>query len=302
MPKMAGLSDFGRWAAVVLTALSLGACASLGDEPFTASGADTGKPEVAVAAAAPTASAPADLGGGAATLPPNATFDVAVDDPFEDFNRVIFHINDSVDTLVVVPVAEVYRGVVPQHARDGIRNAFANLASPVTFANDMFQGEWERAHITFHRFVINTTVGVAGFHDAAATLYGLEPHFEDFDQTLALHGVESGPYLVLPLIGPATPRHVVGRVVDSFAHPLTWALGGEPFLVAAAPRAAEATSVRADLLDSLGEIRRSSPDYYAAVRSLYRQSRQSEIGNGQTGGGGAGDAPALNDDLDLVFD
>lgn len=286
----------------MFAALALTGCASLGGDPFTTSGADTGAPP-AVAAAyagapAHTATAPADLAGGPPeTRHPHAVLSVAEHDPYEDFNRVMFHINDTVDTHVVVPVAEVYRLMMPPPARDGIRNAFANLASPVTFANDVLQGEWERAHVTFHRFLINSTVGVAGFHDVAADFYRLEPHVEDFDQTLALHGVASGPYLMLPLIGPATPRHVVGRVVDSFAHPLTWALAGQPVEWRIAPRGGELVSTRSDLIDPMGHIRATSPDYYAAVRDLYRQSRASEIANGLV----ADDRTGLEEDLDLDF-
>lgn len=308
MPELAinrGLT--GRVAAIVVAAFSLGACASLGDETFTASGADTGAPAVATAYAAPgpVPAAPSAGAAGASTgstleRHPNAVLEVAVDDPFEDFNRVVFHINDSVDTHIIVPVARAYRVIVPEHARNGIRNAFANIASPVTFANDVFQGEWGRAHVTFHRFAINSTFGVAGLHDVASSEFGLQPHVEDFDQTLALGGVESGPYLVLPLLGPGTPRHVVGRVVDSLTHPLTWALASTPVEYGLVQRGTELVSTRADLIDPLEQIRNSSPDYYAAVRSLYRQSRQSEISNGQLSV--AQEGTDLDDDLDLGFD
>lgn len=290
----------------IALALQLGACASLGDEAFTLAGADTGAPEeVAAVEASGTASAPADLGGDDADVTvrhPNAVFAVAEDDPFEHFNRSMFHINDSIDTHFIVPIAQTYRVIVPDHARESISNAFSNLAAPVTWANDVVQGEWERAHVTFSRFVINSTVGIAGLHDIAATEYGIQAHYEDFDQTMALHGIGSGPYLVLPLLGPATPRHVVGRVVDSFAHPLTWALANEPILVRAAPRAGEAVSVREELLDPTSALRENSPDYYAAVRSLYRQNRASEIGNGQGQGQSEDDQTSLDDDLDLNFD
>lgn len=298
-----GLSILNPFAVAALV-LNLGACASLGDDPFTLSEVDTGAPEAEVVVVEETATAPADLGGSETAdvtiKHPGVVLAVAEDDPFEHLNRAVFHFNDSIDTHLILPVAKAYRAVVPVPARDGIRNAFANVGSPVTWANDVLQGEWGRAHVTFNRFVINSTIGVAGLHDVAASEFGLQAHYEDFDQTLALAGMESGPFLMLPLLGPSSPRHVVGRVVDSFAHPLTWALSGQPLLVRAAPRAVELTSTRADLIEPVEQLKASSPDYYAAVRSYYRQSRANEIGNGMTSS--ADDEASLEEDLDLNFD
>ncbi len=286
---------------VAVLAMQLGACASLGGEPFALSGADTG---VQVAAPAQeenvvtTAGAPADLGGNGNEVSarhPNVVLAVAENDPFEELNRAVFYLNDTLDTFIAVPIAEAYRAVVPLPARDGIRNAFANLGSPVTWANDVLQGEWERASVTFSRFAINSTLGFGGLYDVAATNFDLQAHYEDFDQTMALAGLASGPYLVLPLLGPATPRHLIGRVVDSLAHPLTWVLAGESFLVRATPRAVEMASTRADFLEPIKQIKMNSPDYYAAIRSLYRQTRANEIGNGVT----ADEMTSLDEDLDL---
>ena len=302
-----GIRGLAKPVAVAVLALQLGACASLGDEPFTFAAANTGAPAqvenpATTTAQSTTASAPANLGSGdGADLTeryPNVVFAVAEDDPFEDFNRAVFHFNDTLDTYVAVPLAETYRAFIPQPARDGIRNAFANLGSPVTWANDVLQGDWERATVTFNRFAINSTLGVGGLHDVAATEFDLQAHYEDFDQTMALAGMTSGPYLVLPLLGPATPRHVVGRVVDSFAHPLTWALAGQSFGARVAPRAVEMASTRSDFLEPLKQLKANSPDYYAAIRSLYRQSRASEIGNGRV----VDEQTSLDDDLDLGID
>jgi len=286
---------------VALLAMQLGACASLGGEPFTFAEADTGAQTAALVqneAAAPTA--PADLGGSdngtdVTARHPNVVLAVAESDPFEEINRAVFYLNDTLDTYIAVPVAETYRAIVPVPARDGIRNAFANLGSPVTWANDVLQGEWDRAAVTFSRFAINSTLGFGGLHDVAAANFDLQPHYEDFDQTMALAGLASGPYLVLPLLGPATPRHLIGRVVDSLAHPLTWVLAGESFLVRAAPRAVEMASTRADFIEPIKQIKINSPDYYAAIRNLYRQTRASEIGNGMT----SDDMTSLDEDLDL---
>ena len=284
---------------IAALALQLGACASLGDDPFTLAKVDTGAPEAEVAT---TATGPADDG---ADMPddvtvrhPNAVLAAAENDPLEDWNRAVFHINDTLDTHIAVPVAAAYREIVPAPTQKSIRSAFDNIGSPVTWANDILQGEFQRANVTFERFVINSTLGVAGFHDVAAAEFGLQVHYEDFDQTMALAGVESGPYLVVPLLGPATPRHLVGRVVDSFAHPMTWALAGQSFPVRMAPRSVDLISTRAEYLEATKALKANSPDYYAAVRSLYRQTRASEIGNGNI----ADDESSLDEDLDLEFE
>jgi len=284
---------------IALMAMQLGACASLGDEPFAIAGVEAGAPVVAESVAT-TATAPADLGGGTevSARHPNVVLAVAEDDPFEEINRAVFHLNDTLDTFIAVPIAEAYRAIIPLPARDGIRNAFANLGSPVTWANDVLQGEWERAAVTFSRFAINSTLGFGGLHDVAAMNFDLQAHYEDFDQTMALAGLASGPYLVLPLLGPATPRHVIGRVVDSLAHPLTWVLAGESFLIRAAPRAVEMASTRSDFIEPVKQMKMNSPDYYAAIRSLYRQTRASEIGNGET----ADEMTSIDEDLDLSIE
>ncbi|NND50152.1 MAG: VacJ family lipoprotein [Rhizobiales bacterium] len=225
-------------------------------------------------------------------------------DPWEDFNRRVFRTSNAIDEIVIEPVARTYRHLFPHPVRVAVRNFASNLESPVTLANDLMQGEVNRAHVTFTRLMINSTIGIAGFHDAAAEM-GYEAHREDFDQTLALHGWPSGPYMVVPLIGPSTPRHLVGRVVDSLFHPLTWILGGEPYGVVLAERAARGIVAREEVLDTIDATRSTSTDYYASIQYFYRQNRASEINNGalvSSGPGGeAGGGVSLDDDLDLEF-
>lgn len=223
------------------------------------------------------------------------------DDPWEEFNRSIFHFNDTVDVYVLEPAARAYRHVVPDHVRTSVRHFLANLESPVILANDVLQGQWERAHVTLSRFVINSTVGIGGLHDPATDM-GYPYHREDFGQTLAVMGVPSGPYLVAPVFGPTTPRHIAGRVVDSFVHPLTWILAGEPTEILLAERAAEGVVAREEVLDTLEQVKLTSPDYYVAVRSFYRQNRNSEILNGQFAAGqDAGPSINVEEDLDIDF-
>ncbi len=139
-------------------------------------------------------------------------------DPLEFVNRFTFAFNGALDTMVLQPAAATYRFLLPDPVQDGVRNAMRNIGAPVVFANDIFQGEWERAETTAMRFLINTTLGVAGIFDVAAE-WGYEYHDEDFGQTLAVWGVGEGFYLVLPLLGPSTARDTVGLVVDSFIDP-----------------------------------------------------------------------------------
>lgn len=201
-------------------------------------------------------------------------------DPFEPVNRAVFAVNDGLDKVVIRPIATVYKAVLPTFVRRGIGNFLSNAATPITLANDVLQGEWLRAENTIVRFMLNTTAGVGGLTDVAKHV-GYERHYEDFGQTLAVYGVPSGPYVVLPIFGPSTPRHVVGRAVDTFANPWTWLLADEETLVQLAPAAFSVVNARAESLDSLDAIRETSPDYYVSIRSLYTQSRESEIRNGE---------------------
>ena len=140
----------------------------------------------------------------------------ATPDPWEGFNRKMFAFNDTFDRALIVPTAKAYRAVTHKKQRKGIRNFFANLQAPVTLFNDLMQGEFGRAGDTLGRFMINSTVGFGGMGDPAERL-GLAPHSEDFGQTLAVWGLDSGPFLVLPFFGPSTLRDGFGAGVDAAA-------------------------------------------------------------------------------------
>ena len=131
--------------------------------------------------------------GACASTPTDPADPGAVADPYEGFNRQMFAFNNGVDKYALGPAAGVYKTVTPEFARDRIGDFLRNLRAPVIFVNDVLQAEPARAGDTFMRFTINTTVGIAGLWDAANQL-GLEPHSEDFGQTLAVWGVDSGPY------------------------------------------------------------------------------------------------------------
>ncbi len=203
-----------------------------------------------------------------------------IDDPLEPVNRVLFFVHDGLDTMFLRPVAVAYTTFMPKPLRKGVSNFMSNVATPVTLSNDLLQGEWERAGVTTKRFVVNSTIGLGGLLDVAAT-QGLPKHTEDFGQTLAVHGVGSGPYIFIPVLGPSTPRHLVGRAVDLLTDPWTYILYNEDRLVRTAPTAIVAVPLRGESDKALNSIKETSGDYYSSVKNLYYQSRRSQINNGK---------------------
>lgn len=217
------------------------------------------------------------------TLTPQEIQKADVNDPFEGVNRVFFDINDALDGVILRPIAIVYRNIIPEYGRQRVRNVLQNIDSPVVFANDVLQGEGDRAGNTLMRFIINTTLGVGGIWDVA-TDWGIPHHDEDFGQTLAVWGLEEGPYVYFPFLGPSNPRDSLGRVVDMGFDPLTYVQwGDENEWVPVARIALNIIDVRSRNIETLDEIERSSVDYYASIRSLYRQVRNDAIRNGELG-------------------
>ncbi len=206
-------------------------------------------------------------------------------DPLEPLNRVIFQFNEVVYMVLLDPIARTYNRVLPSKVRLVISNFLSNLASPVTFVNDLLQLEFDRAMTTLGRFVVNTTAGMGGAVDVAETI-GLEQHGEDFGQTLGVYGVGEGFYLVLPLFGPSNPRDAVGRfLVDPYFDPVgLWLDNTDRDAERYSRIGVTALTEYAAVIDELDQLRRTSVDYYAAVRSLYRQRRDALISNGNDSG------------------
>ena len=203
----------------------------------------------------------------------------ALNDPFESVNRGIFVFNRQVDSFVLNPLAYGYRMAVPSVVRERIHSALVNLRSPAIFANDLLQGEAERAGVTLGRFVVNSTLGFGGLFDMASEM-GLDHHEEDFGQTLAVWGIEEGPYLVLPILGPSNPRDAIGIVVDLFLDPLNYLLDTDKeFLYARA--GVTAVDERERNFEVIESLKATSLDLYATYRSFYRQHREYEIRNGE---------------------
>ena len=204
-----------------------------------------------------------------------------VNDPIESVNRVIFGFNEFFYAITLRPISKAYN-VLPQPVREAVSNVLDNVNSPVVLANDVLQGEGERALQTSGRFLINSTAGLAGLIDVA-DMIGIPEHDEDFGQTLGVWGVGEGFYLVLPLLGPSSPRDAVGKLgVDYFFDPLgLWLTNTDRDEIIYALIGARAIDEFAGLVDELDQIKKTSIDYYAAIRSMYRQKRESEIKNGE---------------------
>lgn len=201
-------------------------------------------------------------------------------DPWQGFNRSMFALHESVDQAVLEPVARGYRAATPSPVRQGVRNFLRNLRGPVIFANDVLQAEGERGVTTAARFVVNSTIGVVGIFDPASSM-GLEYHDEDFGQTLAVWGVDEGPYLFIPLMGPSNVRDTTGRVIDTIFDPLSYMRGDDATAWRAGRGLVTGVSVREQLLETVEDVRRDSLDPYSTFRSSYELLRESAIQNGQ---------------------
>ena len=199
-----------------------------------------------------------------------------INDPLEPLNRVVFAVNIEADRYILKPVAYVYKEAVPRPIRKMMGNFLDNLRTPLTFLNALLQGDTDHAGTAFLRFTTNSAFGFAGLADVAAEM-GFVRRDEDFGQTLAVWGVAEGPYLMLPLLGPSNARDAAGRVGDYFGDPFTY-LRFEKFSYARF--GAKFVDVRARNYELLNDLERSSVDFYAAIRSLYRQNRRDAIANG----------------------
>jgi phospholipid-binding lipoprotein MlaA len=217
-----------------------------------------------------------------ASRPPDDDPDAITDfelenDPLEPTNRAIFAFNMIVDDNFLHPAAEGYRAVIPAFGRDRISDFLENLKAPLTFLNNLLQGNTTSAGTTLGRFVVNCSFGVGGIMDVAKPM-GLPGHKTDFGDTLAVWGIGEGPYLMLPILGPSNPRDLVGIGVEAVADPLNYYLQTNSMKWVVDIRLGlTVVSKREGYLDPLDDLRRTSIDYYASLRSLYRQHRNAEI-------------------------
>ncbi len=207
-------------------------------------------------------------------------------DPWEKFNRGTYRFNDVADRYVLKPVAKGYRAITPNVVRTGVSNFFTNLRSPLVVMNDLLQGKVRQAGSDTVRFVVNSTVGIVGLIDVGARI-NLPLHDEDFGQTLGVWGVPSGPYLVLPFMGPSSVRDGAGFAVDAVANPRRRVISDEYDWILFG---VDVVSSRASLLD-LEDIIQG--DRYLFIRDLYLQRREYAVQDGRIA-----DDPFLDDAFD----
>jgi phospholipid-binding lipoprotein MlaA len=216
-------------------------------------------------------------GGATPRGPQPQLLDQSGSDPYENANRAVFRFNNGLYHDVLIPAAKAYRTVLPPPIRMMVHNFLHYLNEPDVFANDVLQGRGDLAADTAGRFIVNTTFGVGGLLDMATTM-GIPDHRNDFGITLATWGAYSGPYLVVPVLGPSNPRQLVGRVADSFGDPGDYVASQHGYLWAAVVRDATAgVDTLSRNVESLQDIEKTSLDYYATIRSVYWQRRAAEI-------------------------
>lgn len=201
-------------------------------------------------------------------------------DPLESVNRGVFKFNDTLDTYALKPVAKGYQRVVPEPVRKSVTNFFSNIGDVYIAANELLQLKIADGVGDIMRVTINTLFGVGGLFDVA-TLAKLPKHAADFGITLGHYGVPSGPYLVLPLLGPSTVRDATGLVVDYYGNPLTYV---QPSSVSWALYGLNLVNTRANLLTTVDVLSGAALDKYSFVRNAYLQRRRFLI----TGGDGDG--------------
>jgi len=211
------------------------------------------------------AEAPADLPWG------QDEADTAISDPLEPINRAFFQFNDRLYFWVLKPVATGYKNVVPEAARIGVRNFFSNLETPVRLGNCLLQGKFEGAGTEVCRFVINTTIGVAGFGDPALSRYDLKRCDEDFGQTLGFYGLGPGFYIHWPVFGPSSLRDTGGALGDGLLDPVSYV---PSFPIRAGIRTFETINGTSLRLGDYERLKKSALDPYIALRNAYHQHRQ----------------------------
>lgn len=200
-----------------------------------------------------------------------------LNDPIEPANRYFFEVNRFVDFMLIRPWADTYRRVVPDYGRERVHNVLRNMGEPMDLGNELLQGRFEDGAVSLGRFLVNSTLGIGGIFDVA-TDFGLPSKTGDFGQTLYTWGLEDGPYLVLPLLGPSNVRDAVGMGVDTMADPVGYAFSNNKLVPANYARAAAgATDKRAEFIEPLDALEKTSIDFYAQVRSMVRQRRAKEL-------------------------
>ena len=213
-------------------------------------------------------------------------------DPWETVNQWSFSFNYNFDKYFLKHVAKGYNFIIPDDLQISIYNVFQNAGYVPRFLNNIFQGKWKGASIETGRFLINTTMGVGGLFDPATIMFDLETPIEDFGQTLGSYGTKSGPYLVVPFLGPYTLRDAFGYGVDIFLNPINWfllpiirtdaipqAVNNELTIALAQLgfRSLNILNLRSINLKRFDDVEEGTVDLYGAVRNAYLQNRAKAI-------------------------
>ena len=197
-------------------------------------------------------------------------------DTFESYNRAMFKFNYQVDKYVLNPIAKGYRAITTKEIRTGVRGVLNNVREPLSALNHILQGNFERAGISLSRFVVNTTLGLGGMFDVAEG-WGMKKEEASFNQTLAKWCIKDGPYIVLPILGPATIRSTAGWALEAALSPVYWATqhdGGLKDKVTITYGALQAISIKESTMDLMDDLERNSVDFYTTLRSAYLQNQK----------------------------
>lgn len=231
-------------------------------------------------------------------------------DPYEELNRSIFSFNNDLDKYIFKPVARGWK-TIPDFPRQNLANLAETAESPLDIANAILQLDVKGVRLTLSRFIINLTLGLGGMYDVASSeVFQIEKRNEDFGQTLAVWGVPDGPYTMLPIFGPSNVRDALGRGVDTIFNPLTFVFRMNNFgFEARLPQpVVSGADQRAKYLGYVDDIESTSLDFYATMRSLYRQKRQQDINNGDAEKKKInfnlpdyGDIPSYEDSLEIMI-
>lgn len=289
-----------RLAGVAL-ALSLAGCASVsgtngGDAAGTgaAAGKEAASSAASASAATSAATDAATSAAGDALKSAGVPTDLSVDnvtggvklshlttydpkDPLQAYNRVMFAFNERADQYALKPVAKAYRFITPKPVQFVVGNFFSNLGDLWTGFNNLLQGKGKAAASDTARFFVNSTLGFLGFADVATEM-GLEKHNEDLGQTLGWWGVPSGPYFVIPLLGPSTIRDATSRLVDVYGQPYMWQDGHEALKWSL--WTVDKVHTRASLLDAEGALNDAALDKYTLMRDGWLARRRNQVYDG----------------------
>ncbi len=193
-------------------------------------------------------------------------------DPAEPLNRAIFQFNRTVDGIILEPVARGYGEIMPERGKIMVSNFVSNINEPVTFVNSVLQTDPQNSFCTLWRFMLNSTIGIGGLFDVASEI-GLKNRETGFGDTLAIYGADSGPYIVIPIIGPSSVRDGIGRVGDVLVDPISYT-NDAVFYSVVGVKTLDARYRKLKLLD---DVYKSSLDPYATIRSGYMQHRAAEV-------------------------